>query len=74
MTSLPITYYVSLPPPTRAEIDRTVSQHRTLERVLDWCLAQRPPQWVEEIITQDEFTLDVIVRFGTDRYVVYDTT
>jgi hypothetical protein len=55
------------------EIDR----HTGLNQVLAWA-ATKPkdevhPQYVAEIITQDEFTHDVIVPYR-DLFLVYDTT
>jgi hypothetical protein len=46
---------------------------RSLEDVLAWAFAQRPPAELLEVIVQDEFTHDVIVRHGTE-YLVFDTT
>ena len=56
-----------------SEIDR----HRSLSEVLAWA-ATKPmgdvhPQIVTEVITQDEFTHDVIVPYK-DVFLVYDTT
>ena len=55
------------------EIDR----HRSLSEVLAWA-ATKPKgdvhqQLVTEVITQDEFTHDVIVPYK-DVFLVYDTT
>jgi hypothetical protein len=74
MTSLPIAYHTNVSPTLRAAIESIVGEHHTLERVLDWCQAQHPPQWIEAIIAQDEFTSDVIVRFDRQFNLVYDTT
>ena len=74
MASLPITYHTNVPLPLRTAIDRIVGGHYTLEQVVDWCQAQHPPQWIEAIVAQDEFTSDVIVRFNQQLYCVYDTT
>ena len=46
-------------------------QLRTLEDVLAWARAHRAD--VVDVIVQDEFTHDFIVREG-DRYHVFDTT
>jgi hypothetical protein len=46
---------------------------RSLEDVLAWAFAQRPPAELLEVIVQDEFTHDVIVRHGAE-YLVFDTT
>jgi hypothetical protein len=74
MSPLPITYYAAVSPTLRATIERLVGDHHTLERVLAWRQSQRPPQWIDAIVAQDEFTSDVIVRFDQQLYIVYDTT
>jgi hypothetical protein len=74
MVMLPITYHTNVAPPLRTAIERIVGGHHTLEQVFDWCQAQHPPQWIEAIVAQDEFTSDVIVRFNQQLYCVYDTT
>ena len=51
----------------------TLPALRSLEDVLAWAFAQRPPAELLEVIVQDEFTHDVIVRHG-DEYLVFDTT
>ena len=47
---------------------------RTLGDVLSWARAQSPPRSVTEIITQDEYTHDVVVELQTPYYLVFDTT
>ena len=69
MTALPIAYRTNVSPMLRAAIESIVGEHHTLARVLDWCQAQCPPQWIEAIVAQDEFTSDVIVRFDEQIYV-----
>lgn len=54
-----------------------IASHRGLADVLAWA-ATKPktdlhPQIVAEVITQDEFTHDVIVPYR-DVFLVYDTT
>jgi hypothetical protein len=53
----------------------TVPVHalRSLEDVLAWAFAQRPPAELLEVIVQDEFTHDVIVQHCAE-YLVFDTT
>lgn len=48
-------------------------QHKTLEQVLNWGLAQIPPLLIESVIPQDEFTNDVILHYG-EFFIVYDVT
>ena len=47
---------------------------RTLAPVLEWLRAQEPPRVVREIITQDEYTHDVIVPWAERLTLVFDTT
>jgi hypothetical protein len=47
---------------------------QTLAGVLRWVFAQRPPAEVVGVVTQDEFTVDVVVRAATDIFLVFDTT
>ena len=47
---------------------------RTLGPVLDWLRVQDPPRIVREIITQDEYTHDVIVPWSERLVLVFDAT
>jgi hypothetical protein len=47
---------------------------RTLRELFLWAVDKQPPAEVVEIITQDEFTLDVILRVSPEIYLVFDTT
>ncbi len=54
-----------------------VDKHRSLSEVLAWCSSkpkdQIHAQVVAEVITQDEFTHDIVVPFKSI-FLVYDTT
>jgi hypothetical protein len=63
-----------LPDATFSDLRVAVASHATLERVLEWGRAQTPPRRVEEIITQDEFTHDVLVPVDNSQYLAYDVT
>jgi hypothetical protein len=52
---------------------RVASAHRTLAEAVAWGLAQSPACLVADVVTQDEFTLDVLVPVG-ELWIVYDTT
>jgi hypothetical protein len=47
---------------------------RTLGDVLAWGRRQSPPRSVTEIVTEDEYTHDVIIAFDERHYLVFDTT
>ena len=46
-----------------------MSQHMTLEDVMTWGIDR-----VHDMISQDEFSIDVIVRYDADLYLVYGVT
>ena len=60
-----------------AEIAAELVNHHTLGQVLAWASAKPKgdliPQTVAEVVTQDEFTHDVVVPYK-DLFLVYDTT
>ncbi|MDQ6788775.1 MAG: hypothetical protein M3033_18390 [Acidobacteriota bacterium] len=69
--------FAKLPLEEFAEIENKVLSHKTLGQVLSWASSKPKgeflPQVVAEVITQDEFTHDVIVPYK-DLFLVYDTT
>jgi hypothetical protein len=50
----------------------SVDKLRTLEELLVWCRAHGAD--IIDVVVQDEYTHDVIVREGDDRYLCFDTT
>ena len=52
----------------------TLERHATLQDAWDWMRAQHPPLDVTDVVVQDEFTHDVVVRLTDDLFAVYDTT
>jgi hypothetical protein len=56
------------------EILTEVESFRTLEQVMLWAFARTPPAELQNVVTQDEFTHDVVIRVATDGYLVFDTT
>jgi hypothetical protein len=58
---------------TVSNILKEASQFRTLERAVQWGLARRPPAEILDIVSQDEFTLDIVFRVAEDCYLVFDT-
>ena len=66
-----------LPEDEFAALEKVLAKHKTLGRVLTWAGGAPPgdflPQIVAEVVTQDEFTHDIIVPYR-DLFLVYDTT
>jgi hypothetical protein len=55
------------------ELRRELGAIRTLEHVLAWTRQSAPPRRVAEIVTQDEYTHDVVLPFA-EFYLSFDTT
>lgn len=55
-------------------ITAIVARHRTMEDVVRWALASRPPRSVASIVVQDEYTHDVVLPLRSGVWLVYDTT
>ena len=60
-----------------AELEKVLAKHKTLGQVLTWAGSQPKeeflPQIVAEVVTQDDFTHDVVIS-NKDLFLVYDTT
>jgi hypothetical protein len=68
-----------LPNEARARLTAIVAAQRTLEEVVRWSAASGAA--LVDVVTQDEFTHDVVVAIGEDArvidrglHLVYDTT
>jgi hypothetical protein len=59
---------------TLRDLAGAVGAQRTLADLLAWGRAQRPPRTVDAIVTQDEYTHDVVVRWDERAWLAYDTT
>jgi len=72
-----ISNLANLPEKEFAELERILAKHKTLGRALRWASAQPRkdflPQMVAEVVTQDEFTHDVVIPYKKV-FLVYDTT
>ena len=47
---------------------------QTLGQAIRWALARTPRAEFVDVVAQDEYTLDVIVRVTPHIFVVFDTT
>ena len=58
-------------------LERDLTKHKTLRQVLSWANGKPKSdfttQIVAEVITQDEFTHDIIIPYK-NLFLVYDTT
>ena len=54
-------------------LHETESFH-TLDQVMQWAFARTPPAELLTVVTQDEFTHDVVIKVEPETYLVFDTT
>jgi len=47
---------------------------RSLQEVVRWGFAQKPPRDVAEVVVQDEFCHDVVLPWRGEIYLAFDTT
>ena len=73
MSGILLIDYSDLDAASRAALERAIAEQTTLERALDWGRNHQPPLAVETILTQDEYSHDVLIPYA-GRYLVYDTT
>lgn len=70
MHSVPLIDYAGLSEADQHHLASVVSAEHTLAAVL----ARHGPGAIAEIVTQDEFTHDVLIPLDARRWLVYDTT
>lgn len=66
--------FIPMDDDARRSILAIAERHRTLEEVVRWGLAAKPPRLIESVVVQDEYTHDVVLAAGHGVYLVYDTT
>lgn len=70
--------YASLSPEVIADIESELSEQYALKDLMTWALSDSEkkfiPSVVKNVVVQDEFTHDVIVPWGPELVLVYDTT
>jgi hypothetical protein len=70
----PIENHAHLDPATFAELARAVASHRSIKHALDWLIAQSPPLSFSDMVTQDEFSHDILAELPGGLHLVYDIT
>ena len=64
----------AVPEDVVARADAALARRRTLADVLAWGREQTPPRSVTEIVTQDEYTHDVVLPFDGSHFLAFDAT
>jgi hypothetical protein len=70
--------YANLPREVIAGIESELAEQYALKDLMAWALSDSGkrfiPGVVKDVVVQDEFTHDVIVPWGPELVLVYDTT
>jgi hypothetical protein len=74
MRTVPVSSVGAVPQAVLVRAQAGLREQRTLADVLRWGRAQSPPYAVIEIITQDEYTQDVVVPFEGEHFLAFDAT
>ena len=74
MRTIPVTSAGSSDAHTVAQASAALARLTTLAEVLAWGRAQSPPAPVLDLVTQDEYTHDVILPFGGAHFLAFDAT
>ena len=70
---IPLIDYARLETRERDALARAIADQTTLEQALEWARTLDPPRGVESVLTQDEYTHDVLIPYGR-RWLAYDTS
>lgn len=74
MRTVPVTGMDSVPDAIVARASAALRERLTLADVLQWAREQVPARQVVEIITQDEYTHDVVLPFDGGHFLAFDAT
>jgi hypothetical protein len=64
----------NLPADKLAQLERSLASLGTLGELIHWGMSQSPSSVVIAVHVQDEFSHDVVMSFGDDGFLVFDTT
>ncbi len=65
---------VELDEAVRARIAEAVGAFKLLEELVRWGYAQTPRRPIADVVVQDEYTHDVVIRFDDRLVLVFDST
>jgi hypothetical protein len=66
--------YANLSPAERESLAQTVALHGGLDDIFAWGRTQSPPVHPSDVIKQDEFSHDVLLRLNNGLWLAYGTT
>ncbi len=73
-SSIPVEIRASRAPAQFAALAETLGTHRSIKHALDWLAAHDPPLAPSDMVTQDEFSHDIMIGYDDGLWLVYDVT
>jgi hypothetical protein len=55
-------------------LEGVLTHQHSVRDALDWLRRQVPPLTMQDVVTQDEFSHDILVSYSDQLYLVYDST
>lgn len=74
MSTVPIENRANLPPDAFDRLAAALASQRSVKHAVDWLASHRPPIAPEDLVTQDEYSHDLIVAYPGGLYLSYDST
>jgi len=74
MRTVPVVSVGTIPSELVARVAAALAARTTLADVLAWAREQTPVRQVSEIVTQDEYTHDVVLPFDGSHFLAFDAT
>ena len=74
MRAIPLHDYAECTAELRVSLESAIQPLNTLADVLVWVRGLVPPAAIVDIVTQDEYTHDVVVESTGRPYLVFDTS
>jgi hypothetical protein len=65
--------YAAMSGAERDTLAKMMSPLTSLEAVLNWAREQIPAHEIDDILTYDEYSHDVMIRWTENRFLVFDT-
>ncbi len=72
--AFPIENRANVAPKVFARIAQELAGHRSIIHAVGWLARQNPPLVPTDMVTQDEFSHDILVAYLDGLWLVYDST
>jgi hypothetical protein len=73
-TRVPVENREALSPDEFVQVAEALSHHRSIKHAIDWLVTHDPPIVPTGLVTQDEYSHDILVDYPGGVWLVYDTS